>query len=748
MLLTATPIQTDSTNLFQLLKLISPEDFFDRKIFEEMLEANAPLIRAQRSIWSHPPDFKIAKQNLDQALESEYFAYNPVLRQIQRSLLMRKPDSETQVKWGYKLESASLVSQYLTRSRKRDVILDRVERAPQTLTVSFDPIEKQIYETITHALRQQSKGKQGAALFQLIARQRQMASCLVAALQAWSDQGMLDDLQVWEDLGVSDPIAPTDLEPIPLTNIDYAQLELQDTKYKELIRFLRRELKKNPAEQFVLFAYFRGTLQYLQRRLAADGIHANLILGGMGDRKWELLEEFKQGKTPILLSSEVGSEGIDLQFCRFLINYDLPWNPMRVEQRIGRLDRLGQKADRISIINFSLVDTIEERILNRLYDRIQVFKESIGDLENILGEPTEQLLVSLLDPNLSDEERLKRADDTAIAILRQRHEQDRLEQEAVNLMAFSDQILNVVSCSRSQGRWLTAEELQAFVEDYFARYYLGTTIKPVLERETLFEIRLSKDAKSDLERFLRQNRFATPTRLHRSTTACIFDPRLRNAEIPKATELLDATHPLIQWIKHCYETDVKLHPISAIQCERSRVEVEPGHYVYAVDRWEFAALRAESHLAYKVARISDGKLLPDDVSERLIGQVSRYGKEKVNAANLIPDLDRVITLYSDCAKALEAGFDQATDEFYAENDHRCNIQQRSAEAYAERRRQQLQDRIDRFSQLGSRILPAIEGLLNKVNRELEDRRKTIQEHRNNVKLVSTQLAAGMIFIEN
>lgn len=120
----------------------------------------------------------------------------------------------------------------------------------------------------------------------------------------------------------------------------------------------------------------------------------------------------------------------------------------------------------------------------------------------------------------------------------------------------------------------------------------------------------------------------------------------------------------------------------------------------------------------------------------------------MNAANLIPDLDQVVALYYDCAEALEEGFDQATDEFYAENDHRCNIQQRSAEAYADRRQQQLQERIDRFSQQGSRMLPATEGLLNKVNRELEDKQKTIQERRNNVKLNSTQLAAGIIFIED
>jgi len=94
----------------------------------------------------------------------------------------------------------------------------------------------------------------------------------------------------------------------------------------------------------------------------------------MGEAKWDVVRAFREDDGPsVLLSSEVGSEGIDLQHCRFLVNYDLPWNPMKVEQRIGRLHRLGQKTERISIINFSLVDTFEEKILERLYERINIF---------------------------------------------------------------------------------------------------------------------------------------------------------------------------------------------------------------------------------------------------------------------------------------------------------------------------------------------------------------------------------------
>jgi hypothetical protein len=169
--------------------------------------------------------------------------------------------------------------------------------------------------------------------------------------------------------------------------------------------------------------------------------------------------------------------------------------------------------------------------------------------------------------------------------------------------------------------------------------------------------------------------------------------------------------------------------------------------VYVIQRWLFKGLRSESRLAYKVAHYSDGKLLSDDQSERFVYRVARWGKAKLNAANLLEDLDRVLALYSDCDDALEAAFDQASAEFAAENDNHCNVQQRSAESYAARRSQQLEERIQAFQQSGKlRILPATEGQLQKVNRELEIKKKMIGDRRN-TELNLIHLAAGIIFVE-
>jgi hypothetical protein len=123
-----------------------------------------------------------------------------------------------------------------------------------------------------------------------------------------------------------------------------------------------------------------------------------------------------------------------------------------------------------------LKDTIEEYILEKLYERINIFKESIGDLEEILGEKTEELIFELLNPNLTEEELRKQANNTILAIESEMKQQRKLEDEAMNLVAFSDYILGTVENSKKQGRWLKPKELMLFVADFFKLEYPGTEL--------------------------------------------------------------------------------------------------------------------------------------------------------------------------------------------------------------------------------------------------------------------------------
>jgi superfamily II DNA/RNA helicase len=107
----------------------------------------------------------------------------------------------------------------------------------------------------------------------------------------------------------------------------------------------------------MLFSSFRHTLHYLYKHFGADGFRAGMIHGGTPDEeRVALRNRFEKSREDmdcldILLFSEIGCEGLDYQFCDCIVNYDLPWNPMRVEQRIGRIDRNGQKSESVAIIN-------------------------------------------------------------------------------------------------------------------------------------------------------------------------------------------------------------------------------------------------------------------------------------------------------------------------------------------------------------------------------------------------------------
>jgi hypothetical protein len=220
------------------------------------------------------------------------------------------------------LDNASLLGHFMSRSRKRDVLEKRVQRGAQVLQVRFADEERRVYDYVTQLVREQAQGVSGVRFFALIARQTQLSSCMVAAIKAWSSNGPLQEvmdeaygLGPWSVDGSDDQQIDEDGDDwsLPPEIANTAILERVDSKYAAFVGFLKRQLLEDPKQKFVVFAFFRGTLAYLERRLTEDGIKACRLVGGMGRQKWAVLDSFKQIDGPnVLLSSEVGSEGIDL----------------------------------------------------------------------------------------------------------------------------------------------------------------------------------------------------------------------------------------------------------------------------------------------------------------------------------------------------------------------------------------------------------------------------------------------------
>jgi superfamily II DNA/RNA helicase len=163
-----------------------------------------------------------------------------------------------------------------------------------------------------------------------------------------------------------------------------------DSKSQKLVELVEQIYRQNSNEKLLVFTQFVDTLLYLKELLSSQNeeYFVEIFYGGLDKtEKDEAVERFRTSeKFAILISTEIGGEGRNFQFARFLINYDLPWNPMKLEQRIGRLDRIGQKSKHIYIYNFFLEGTIETDIIFALDKRIHLFEESIGQLEPIIGK--------------------------------------------------------------------------------------------------------------------------------------------------------------------------------------------------------------------------------------------------------------------------------------------------------------------------------------------------------------------------
>ncbi len=145
------------------------------------------------------------------------------------------------------------------------------------------------------------------------------------------------------------------------------------------------ELLKISNEKVLVFSRFTATLEEIARRLTDSGIRFSIFQGSMSPgEKDHAVSEFQDG-TPVMLCSEIGGEGRNLQFCSTMVNYDLPWNPMKIEQRIGRIHRIGQTRP-VHVYNLCASETAEHHILDVLDRRINMFELVIGEVDLILGQ--------------------------------------------------------------------------------------------------------------------------------------------------------------------------------------------------------------------------------------------------------------------------------------------------------------------------------------------------------------------------
>jgi len=333
------------------------------------------------------------------------------------------------------------VAPYVIRTEKRDAIDNNgnklfKKRSTQLVELHWDEkhsMQKELYEKVTEYVSKnynkamRARGKNMWLVFLLVMMQRLVSSSTAAILgsmerrmEILTDQEMQYRTMTQEEFAelvleenMEEAIEALSLDAkSELNDLDViiavakqAKYQYSDVKIEPLLEILERLFQQQKSEKAIIFTEFVATQGYIKELLEKQGYTISLLNGSMSiDERNLKLHEFRE-QTDILISTDAGGEGLNLQFCNCVINYDLPWNPMKIEQRIGRVDRIGQQKD-VEIFNFILGDTVENRVRNVLEEKLNIILEEVGidkysdvlDNEATEVNYTEAYMNSIRDP--------------------------------------------------------------------------------------------------------------------------------------------------------------------------------------------------------------------------------------------------------------------------------------------------------------------------------------------------------------
>ena len=611
--LTATPIQLGSDNLFVLLNTLRPDVVIDQESFEHMSEPNpfinqaVSLARAQEADWTIQ-----VKDALKSAVETPWgqsiLNNNPEFNRIYAKVAKGKIDLDERVQLITDLEALHTFSGIINRTLRRD-IGEFTVRKPETVTVEFTSSQKELHDE----LLQVQAGIFGRlhgdinVKFMMTTIRRQAASCLFG-LAPFLEQILnrhLDELS-WAEADNSEFVPNSTVVDCIESRIQAIlekarNLDPYDPKLIALRKIIENK-QKLPNNKVMLFSSFRHTLHYLFQHLNNEGYRVGMIHGGTPDQdRVELRSRFelppdRKDSLDVLLLSEIGCEGLDYQFCDCIVNYDLPWNPMRVEQRIGRIDRKGQQSESIAIFNLISPGTVDADIYKRCLMRIGVFNSAIGGSEEILGDITRELRNIAENFSLSESERKDHLQQLADNKIRLIQEEDELEQKQLQLFGIrlpQDQMLREIE--QASSFWLSAKSIQLLITVYLQRV-CGKDREFILGEKASKSLRLSQEDRNillrDFQKLPRQNSNVNREWEHwlkggNQHLVVTFESEYASNH-PEAV-LLMPHHPLVKQAAMIFDT--KGHVCTVLQANSG--EIPEGSYEFAIYQWHFHGIRED-----------------------------------------------------------------------------------------------------------------------------------------------------------
>ena len=606
--LTATPIQLGNKDLFTLLNVLFPDKVIDEPTFAAMTEPNEFIYSAIRSI-------RLGEEHNREALEllrnvskiswgCNVIVPNPVYSQCISSLERGNLSRQERVKLIDSVESLNSLSSMINRTRRIDIEQDAFcIRDTITLRSKFTEHQQQLHNALIDFESQILSVLHGGVNvnFMLCTLRRQAASCiygLAPSIEALAQRGIKAVTDSFD--GEVEPVLSNDditaIVEAAANLIELSQnLRDEDTKFEQLLEIIQKKQKK-PNNKIILFTTFKHTQWYLEKNITKrTGLRVGIINGDISDRdRYNLRERFAQAKDDkdaldIMLFTEVGSEGLDYQFCDTLVNYDLPWNPMRIEQRIGRIDRRGQASEKVYIYNCITEETLDADIYDRCLMRIGVFEKNIGDCGDILGRIAEGIEEIVLNSKLTATERAEKLEKLAENEARNLVEIQKLENESKELFGI-DMSGFTESLNRADNPWLSANAVRKLVEGYLEQRLNDG--KKHIEGNML---RLNADVKVLIKEDYDKLNFIDKRwqgYLKSNSANCRICFEQTEAKNDQKAIFVNATHAFARQAAKFFANDNKMQ----IALSVSSFDVPNGTYPFSLYSWEYQSDRPQVEL--------------------------------------------------------------------------------------------------------------------------------------------------------
>ena len=723
-MLSATPINLRNRDLHSLLRLLDEDTFVAPETLEAIIDANAPIIEARDAVLEGKHVTEV-REHLEDASRHELLSGTRTLTAIRSEIADHSDlDHAHRADLAHRLDGLNQLANVINRTRRRDVEEYRVIRAVHGQVLDMGKAEQAVYAHITQVVRDFAAQSGRPVGFLTVMPQRMLASSIPAALVHWRARanvsaGYEDDLpdgKDEEEERLVDRLAKASLS-LPAS----ADLEAEDTKFLALKNLIDDLVSETRDRKIIVFSTFRPTLRYLERRLQVAGYGTIRLDGDVKDRG-AVLDQFRDDhETTILLSSEVGSEGIDLDFAQIVVNYDLPWNPMKVEQRIGRIDRLGQEAAKVLIFNLVHEGTIEAVIWNRLYDRLGICKRALGGFEAILAEELERELTAItMDPALSEMQRQERLGQSAQAFENNRRNEDELEARAAALVAHGDYVAHEIERKRKGGRWITQDDLAGYVATALEHLHPGSRVIHHPGDSTL-EVRLDSAARSAFRDWCEIGR-TDGGELSMKAEPVTF--RLGKDRARRRIGRLTTNHPLVRFLSDCIddaggvpESAIAVRLDSAISC------VSPGVYVGVVQEWRFGADQIDARLVWRLINFGTREALAPELAEVVLRTAIDKGTPLTGLQEHLDLHEAADIIQILLNENLVQAFDSAAERRVAVMEDRLAIQLATLKRAEERDVAKIERVIERA---GPRMEAANRGRLRALKERIADRRHQLQ----------------------